>query len=241
MAWATTTWTQVLAARGGATTESRQALETLCRTYWYPLYAFLRSQGLGADDARDLTQAYFAELLEKGYLEDADPSRGRFRVFLMTSIGHFIAKEREKARAWKRGGRTEILSLDETDAEGRYRAEPADRMTPDQIFERRWALTLLENVLARLRQEFAGTLREREFERLKQFITGEQPKLTYRDFAVELGISEPAVKTMVHRLRQRFGGMLREAIAETVADAHEVDDEVRHLLGVIAPWGPRTS
>jgi RNA polymerase sigma-70 factor (ECF subfamily) len=162
-------------------------------------------------------------------------------VFLMSSIRHFLAKERDKARAWKRGGRAEVLSLDESEVEGRYRAEPADRLTPEQIFERRWALTLLENVLAQLRQEFAGAAREREFDLLKGFITGEQPKVTYQAVAVELGISEPAVKTVVHRLRQRFGGMLREAIAETVADAHEVDDEVRHLLGVIAPWGPRPS
>ena len=239
MPWATTSWTQVLAARDGATSESRLALETLCRTYWYPLYAFVRSQGLDPDDARDVTQSYFTELLEKGYLDDAEPSRGRFRVFLMTSIRHFLAKEREKAHAWKRGGRAEVLSLDDSQVESRYRVEPVDRLTPDQIFERRWALTLLEGVLVRLRQELADAGSERYFGQLKGFITGEQPKVTYRAVAAELGISETAVKTTVHRLRQRFGGLLREAIAETVADPHDVDDEVRYLLGVIAPWGPR--
>ena len=239
MAWATTSWTQVLTARDGATSESRLALEALCRTYWYPIYAFLRGHGLDPDDARDVTQAYFAELLEKGYLEDCDPSRGRFRVFLMTSIRHFLAKEREKTRAWKRGGRAETFSLDEGEVEDRYRTEPADRLTPDQVFERRWALTLLENVLVRLRQECADAAREREFELLKGFITGEQPKVTYRTVAMELGTSETAVKTTVHRFRQRFGALLRQAIAETVSDPRDVDDEVRHLLGVIAPWSPQ--
>jgi RNA polymerase sigma factor (sigma-70 family) len=238
MHWATTSWTEVLAARGSATTESRLALEALCRTYWYPLYAFVRSLGLTPDDARDLTQAYFAEFLEKGFLDNCDPSRGRFRVFLMTSIRHFLSKEREKSRAWKRGGRAELLSLDETELEGRYRAEPVDRLTPEQIFERRWALTLLENSLARLRDECVVAAKERQFERLEAFITGERPAITYRAAAMDLGISEAAVKMSVHRLRERFGQILRETMAETVADAQDLDDEVRYLLGVIAPWEP---
>jgi RNA polymerase sigma-70 factor (ECF subfamily) len=237
MRWVTTSWTQVLAARDAPSSESRQALESLCRTYWYPLYTFVRRQGEGPDDARDLTQAYFALLLEKGYLEDFDPARGRFRVFLMASIRNFLSKERERARAWKRGGQAEIVSLDAKDVEGRYRLEPVDQLTPEQVFERRWALTLLERVLDRLGQELAAAGREKEFERLKGFLTGEQPKVPYRDVAAELGTSEGAVKTSVHRLRQRFGALLREAIAETVASPNEVDDEVRHLLGTIAPWG----
>jgi RNA polymerase sigma-70 factor (ECF subfamily) len=143
--FATTSWTQVLAARDAPSRESRQALETLCRSYWCPLYAFVRRQGIDPEQARDLTQGYFAQLLEKGYLEDFDPSLGRFRVFLKASIKNFLSKERDKAHAWKRGGHTRIVSLDD-DVEGRYRYEPVDRLTPEEIFERRWALTLLERL-----------------------------------------------------------------------------------------------
>jgi RNA polymerase sigma factor (sigma-70 family) len=238
MQWATTNWTQVLAARDAPTDASRLALEALCQAYWYPLYTFVRGQGLEADDARDATQAYFAELLEKGYLEDYDPALGRFRVFLMASVRNFLSKERDKTRAWKRGGRADIVSLND-DAEGRYRAEPADRLTPEDVFERRWALTLLERVLGRLRQEHVAAGRAQEFERLKPFLTGDEPRAPYRDVAADLGMSESAVKTAVHRLRQRFGSALRSEIAETVAHPDEVDDEVRHLLGVLAPWGAR--
>jgi RNA polymerase sigma-70 factor (ECF subfamily) len=226
-----------LAARDAPTSEAREALEDLCRAYWYPLYAFVRRLGEGPDDARDITQAYFTRLLEKGYLDDYDPDRGRFRVFLMASIRNFLSKERKRAQALKRGGGAEILSLDERDAEGRYSHEPAEPLTPEQVFERRWALTLLERVLVRLQAELAAAGRGREFERLRGFLTGEQPKLAYRDVGAELGLSEAAVKTAVHRLRQRFGALLREEIAGTVAGPHEVDDEVRHLLAV-APWGP---
>jgi RNA polymerase sigma-70 factor (ECF subfamily) len=238
MRWATTSWTQVLAAREAPTDVSRLALETLCQAYWYPIYTFVRGQGLDAEDARDATQAYFAELLEKDYLEDCDPARGRFRVFLMASIRNFLSKEREKSRAWKRGGRTTLLSLD-ADAEGRYRDEPVDRLTPEDVFERRWALTLLERVLARLRTEHAAAGHGGEFERLKPYLTGDEPASPYREVAADLGLTESAVKTAVHRLRQRFGAALRDEIAETVADPDDVDDEVRHLLGVLAPWGGR--
>ena len=243
MQWefATTNWTQVLAARDAPSSESRQALEGLCRAYWYPVYAFVRRQGYDGEESLDLTQAYFAQLLEKGYLEDFDPSLGRFRVFLKASVKHFLSKEREKARAWKRGGHAEIVSLDAEDVEGRYRHEPVDRVTPEQIFERRWALTVLERVLGKLRQEFAEAGHEQDFERLKGFLTGEQPKLPYRQVAAELRTSEAAVKASVHRLRQRFGKLLRQEIAETVGSPDEVDDEVRHLLGVIAPWEPSAS
>jgi RNA polymerase sigma-70 factor (ECF subfamily) len=237
----TTSWTQLLAARDAPSAEARPALEALCRAYWYPLYAFVRRQGVDAEEARDLTQAYFAQLLEKGYLEDFDPSLGRFRVFLMASVKHFLSKEREKARAWKRGGRTTIESLDADDLEGRYRQESADRLTPEEIYERRWALTILDRVLETLGQEFAKDGREREFARLRGLLTGESPRVPYRRVAEELGTSESAVKTSVHRLRQRFGHLLRQEIAETVARPDDVDDEVRHLLGVVGPWGPRAS
>lgn len=235
--FATTSWTMVLAAREGPSTESRQALEALCRVYWYPLYAFVRRQGHDADESRDLTQAYFAELLEKAYLEDYDPSRGRFRVFLQASVKHFLSKQREKAQAWKRGGRTDIVSLDAQDVEGRYRLEPADRLTPEELYERRWALTVLERALGALRREQDDAGRAKEFARLEGFLTGEQAMAPYREVAQELAMSQAAVKTAVHRLRQRFGQVLRAEIADTVSSPEEVDDEVKHLLGVVAPWG----
>jgi RNA polymerase sigma factor (sigma-70 family) len=235
--FATTSWTRILAAREAHSGESQQALEEICQAYWYPLYAFVRRQGHGAEEARDLTQAYFAELIEKHYLEDFDPWRGRFRVFLQASVKHFLSKEREKARALKRGGQRQILSLDQ-DAEGRYEREPADRLTPEQVYERRWALTLLERVLGQLRLEFAKENREKEFEYLKGFLTGDTPKIPYREVASDLQMSEGAVKGAVHRLRQRFGLRLRQEIAGTVEDPDDVDDEVRYLLGAIAPWGP---
>ena len=238
MKWdfATTSWSQVLAARDGSTIESRQALETLCQTYWYPLYAYVRLQGHDAEAALDLTQAYFTELLEKDYLKDVEPSLGRFRAFLKVSVKHFLSKERDKASTLKRGGQTRIVSLDVDDAETRYRFEPVDELTPEDIFERRWAFTVLEHVLGTLEQEFSAAEREEEFEKLKGFLVGEKPKLPQREVATALGMSENAVRASVHRLRQRFGKLLRERIAETVADPSEVDAEIRHLLGVLAPF-----
>jgi RNA polymerase sigma-70 factor (ECF subfamily) len=230
----TTSWTQVLAAREAPSSESRQALEGLCRAYWYPLYAFVRRQGYGPEESRDLTQAYFAQLLEKGYLEDFDPSLGRFRVFLQSSLKNFLSKERDKAQAWKRGGHAQVVSLSADEIEGRYRHEPVDRLTPEEIFERRWALTLLERVMEKLRKELSEAGHGEEFEKLKGFLTGDGPKVPYRQVALDLRTSEEAVKTSVHRLRQRFGTLLRHEIAETVSTPEEIDDEVRHLLRKLA-------
>jgi RNA polymerase sigma-70 factor (ECF subfamily) len=232
--FATTSWTQVLAAREAPSSESRQALEGLCKAYWYPLYAFVRRQGHGPEESRDLTQAYFAQLLEKGYLEDYDPSLGRFRVFLKASVKNFLSKERDKAHALKRGGCSQFVSLNADEVEGRYRYEPVDRLTPEEIFERRWALTLLEHVLGRLRKEFEDEGRSEEFDKLKGYLTGEEIKVPYREVAAALGSTETAVRTSVHRLRQRFGKVLRQEIAETVAAPNDVEDEMRHLLRVIA-------
>ncbi len=238
MKWefATTSWSQVLAAQGGSSTSSRKALEALCTAYWYPLYAFVRLQGYDPEQSLDLTQAYFTELLEKDYLKDVDPSLGRFRAFLKVSLKHFLSKERDKAQALKRGGQARVISLDGQDAEARYRFEPVDRLTPEDVFERRWALTTIERVLGKLREEFSEAGKEEEFQSLKGYLTGEEPKIPYQNAAEELGISEGAVKASVHRLRQRFGRQLRQEIAETVADPQEVDDEVRHLLQVITPF-----
>lgn len=238
--FATTSWSQVLAARDGSTPESRQALETLCQAYWYPVYAFVRHQGHDPEASRDLTQAYFVRLVEKRYLEDYDPSLGRFRVFLKTSVRNFLSKEGAKSRALKRGGGVEIISLD-ADVEGRYRQEPVDRLTPEQIYERRWALTVLERVLGKLRQEFTEEGQGGEFEHLKGFLTGEEPRLPYARVAEVLKTSEGAARTAVHRLRRRFGGLLQQEIAETVGRPEEVADEVRYLLSAIAPRGPGAS
>lgn len=231
--FATTSWTQVLAARESPSTESRQALDALCRSYWYPLYALVRREVHDADEAKDLTQAYFAALLDKGYLEDYDPSRGRFRVFLKTSIRHFLSKERDKAQSRKRGGHAELLSLDGQDPEGRYRHEPVDRLTPEEIFERRWTLTILERVLDRLRREQGEAGTGRQFALLEGFLTGGTGETSYQDVATALETSAGAVKTALYRLRHRFGRLLREEIAETVADPEQVDDEVKHLLRVM--------
>jgi len=230
----TTSWSTVLAAREASTVASREALEILCRTYWYPVYAFVRRQGVDPEDARDLTQAYFAQLLEKGYLEDYDPERGRFRVFLRTSVRNFLSKERDRERSWKRGGRTGIVSLDDDQIEGRYRFEPADRLTPEQLYERRWALTVLEQARSRLRQERIEAGRELEFSKLEGFLTGQGGQARYKDIAAELGTTEDAVKTALHRLRRQFGEVLRDVIGATVAGRNEVDDELKHLLSVVA-------
>ena len=233
--FATTSWSLVLAAREASTVASREALETLCRTYWYPLYAYVRHLGHDSEDARDLTQAYFARLLEKDYLDDYDPERGRFRVFLKASVRNFLSKEREKDRSWKRGGRAGIVSLGADQVEGRYRIEPVDRLTPEQLYERRWALTVLEQALSRLRQERIEAGRELEFSKLEGFLTGQGVQAPYKEIAAELGTTEDAVKTALHRLRRQFGDVLRDVIGATVARRDEVDDELKHLLGVVAP------
>lgn len=229
----TTSWNTVLAAREASTVASRDALEALCGTYWYPVYAFVRRQGVEAEDARDLTQAYFALLLEKGYLDDYDPDRGRFRVFLKSSVRNFLSKERDKERSWKRGGRAGIVSLDAEQVEGRYRIEPVDRLTPEQLYERRWALTVLEQALDRLRRERIEAGRELEFTRLEGFLTGQGAQARYKEIAADLGTTEDAVKTALHRLRRQFGEILRDVIGATVSSRDEVDDELKHLLSVM--------
>jgi RNA polymerase sigma-70 factor (ECF subfamily) len=220
----------VLAASQEPSTRSAQALEELCAAYWYPLYAYVRRRGYDVEQAQNLTQEFFARLLEKHYLRAADRSRGRFRWFLLASLKHFLANERDRAWAVKRGGRTVVIPFEVETAEGRYRLEPCDNETPEKIFERRWALTLLEQTLARLREEFRASGKDELFARLEGSLTGEQETLPYAVLAGELGMTETAIKVTVHRLRRRFGALLREAIGETVADPDEVDDEIRELF-----------
>lgn len=232
---ATTQWSQVLAARDGSDTEARAALESLCQTYWQPLYAYIRQQGGSPEEASDLTQGFFAEFLEKDFLADVDPSKGRFRAFLLASLRHFLSHQRDQARTLKRGGGTHTLSLDTGVAEERYSRDPATGQTPDEVFERRWAMTVLDRAMARLRKESTADADPNQFELLRQYLTGSEPHAPYKQVAHSLGMSEGAVKTAVHRLRKQYGHSLRAEIAEIVSNPADVDDEVRHLLAVVRP------
>lgn len=220
----------MLAAGRRSSPRSREALAALCQSYWFPIYAFVRAQGNSTHDAQDLTQEFLARLLESNFLGDVERTKGRFRSFLLASLKHFLSNERDKARAKKRGGGRTPLSFDFDSAEGRFRLEPAHDQTPERIFERRWALTLLDQVLTRLRDEFAAAGKARSFDRLKAYLTGDAGSASYADVAAELATTEGAVKVAVHRLRRRYRKLLREAIAQTVADAAEIDDEIRELF-----------
>lgn len=230
---ATTQWSQVLAARDGSETEARQALETLCQTYWLPLYAYARSLGHDADESRDLTQGFFSYLLEKEILQSVDPSAGRFRSFLFASIKHFISGQDRKERRLKRGGGTTTISLDLEAGEERFAAHPVEKLTPQDIFEHRWAVTVLDRAMGRLERESGSSDGEDQFRSLKPYLTSQGPQVPYREVATTLGMSEGAVKVAVHRLRKRFGQYLRLEIAETVVDPADVNDELRHLLQVV--------
>jgi RNA polymerase sigma factor (sigma-70 family) len=209
-----------------------------CAAYWPPLYSFARRLGLGSEDALDLTQGYFTLLIEKDYLADVRLREGRFRAFLLTSFRHFLSNERDRARAIKRGGGRIALSIDPEEAAERYVHQPIDKLNPEAVFERAWALTVLERAMSRLRQEFAETGRMADFEQLEGYLTGSQPSATYQDTAERLESTEGAVKKMVHRLRRRYGQLLREEIAATVVDRGEIDSELRHLLATVRPWEP---
>ena len=231
----TTAWTVVSRARGGADSDAHEALAFLCAAYWLPLYSFARRLGHASDDALDLTQGYFAVLIEKDYLADVRLREGRFRAFLLTSFRHFVSKERDRARALKRGGGRAPLSIDAAEAEGRYADEPLEALDPEAVFERRWALTILQRAMARLRQEFAAAGRAAELEQLEDYLTGSEPRVQYKDAAERLGTTEGAVKKMVYRLRRRYGQLLREEIGATVADPADIDSELRHLLSALKP------
>jgi RNA polymerase sigma factor (sigma-70 family) len=229
--FATTRWTVVVAAGRKSDTQARQALEELCRTYWYPLYAYIRRQGHSKEDAEDLTQAFFARFLEKNYLAGLDRERGKFRAFLLASLKHFLANEWDKSQRQKRGGGATLLSLDWQDAETRYRIEPVDQSSPDKLYDRAWAVTLLERVIYRLRDESADP---RQFEHLKPFLTVDKNAIPYREAAKELGLTEGAVRVTVHRLRRRYRELLRQEIAETLSDPTHVEEELRALFTAVS-------
>jgi RNA polymerase sigma factor (sigma-70 family) len=233
--FATTRWSVVLAAGSDLTsTGARQALTTLCETYWYPLYAFLRSRGHRAEDAEDLTQAFFARVLEKHAFQQADPARGRFRSFLLASLMNFVSNERDKGIARKRGGGVAIVSLELQTAEGRFLLEPSTDETPERSFDRRWAMTLLGRVTARLQEEMKRGEKQSQFDVLKTYLTGEEPQAGYAQIAGDLSMSEGAIKVAVHRLRKRFRDLVRDEIAQTVSSAAEIDDELRYLWKAVS-------
>ena len=229
----TTHWSVVLLAGGSASLEADMALEDLCRAYWYPLYAYVRRQGHPAIDAQDLTQDFFARFLERKHLRLADPEHGRFRTFLLCSLKHFLINEWEKSRAAKRGGAHAIVSWDEQTAEGRYLAEPVDGLTPDRIYEKRWAVTLLEKVLARLREKYVAAEKAPLFDALKPYVWGDTIVEGYGVLAARLGLSEGAVRVGMHRLRESYRELLRDEVARTVASPAEVDEELRHLVAAL--------
>lgn len=231
----TTRWSLVVAAGDSRHPGSRDALATLCEAYWPPVYSYVRSRGYDAEAARDLTQGFFTRLLEKGYLKEAREERGRFRSFLLTSVKHFLANEWDREQALKRGGGKTPLSLDVDTAEYRYRPQPADGETPEKIFEKRWALTVLDQTLDRLEDEMRRSGNVERFRRLRPFLTSEGGGAHYRQVAQQLEISEAAVKVAIHRLRRRFGELLREEVAQTVSDPDSVDGELRFLFAVMGP------
>lgn len=229
-----THWSVVVAAGRSDSTQAQVALEKLCRTYWPPIYAFVRRQGHGPHDAQDLTQEFFARLLGKNHLAVVDRSKGRFRSFLLASVKHFLANEWDKSQAQKRGGGQVLIPIDVASVESSCGFQPADHLTAEKIFERRWALTLLDQVLRRLREDYARDGKEKLFEQLKPTLTEASRTVGYAEIATRLDLTEGAVKVAVHRLRGRYRELLRAEIGETVASAEEVEDEIRNLFAALA-------
>jgi RNA polymerase sigma factor (sigma-70 family) len=232
-AWfATTHWSVVLAAGQGSDPMAAEALEQLCRAYWYPLYAFLRRDGYSVEDAQDLVQGFFCHLLQRDIFQTAEPNRGRFRSFLLGTLKHFVSDQRAKAEAQKRGGGRQLISWDQANAEGRFQQEPADVSSADRLFERRWAMTILDRALDRLGEESALAGRGAMFEALKTFVTGEQGPVSYEGMAAKLGLSLSALKSAIFRLRRRYHQLVRDEVSQTVANPGEVEKELRYMLEV---------
>lgn len=230
----TTHWSIVLACSGeNDTSQAREALAKLFQTYWYPLYAYTRRRGYGEQDAQDLVQAFCVHLQEKHALAKADPQRGKFRTFLLSSLQNFLANEKAHAHAQKRGGGHEMIFLDAEDARTRYRLEPAHKLTPEAIFEMRWAHAVLEETLTGLRADFVARGKERLFDGLTSFLTMDEPADSYQQAATRLGLPLSAIKTTVHRLRQDYRTKLREEIGRTVSTPDEIEDELSYLRKVL--------
>jgi RNA polymerase sigma-70 factor (ECF subfamily) len=231
--FSTTRWSLVVAAGDSRDPGYQRALEELCGAYWYPVYAFIRRGGQKPDAAQDLTQGFFTHLLEKHTLKAADRERGRFRSFLLAALKFYLSNEQERGRALKRGGGRARIPLDADTAEKQYRREPAEEHTPETLFERRWALELLERALGRLRKEVSRSANPQRSLRLVGCLTDEGSTGRYKQLAAELEMSESAVKVTVHRMRRRFGEFLRDEVAQTVEDSGKVDEELRHLFTAI--------
>jgi RNA polymerase sigma-70 factor (ECF subfamily) len=232
--FATTRWTLVLAAGKRSTRQAEVALEELCRTYWYPLYAYIRRHGHAREDAEDLAQTFFARLLARNYLEGLRSEKGKFRAFLLAALKHFLATEWNRANRQKRGGGATPLSLDWQSADSRYEIDPADNLSPDKLYDRAWAVTLLEHVVGRVREESAAEGKSQLFEQLKPFLTVGKSAIPYAEAAVALDSTEGAVRVAVHRLRHRFRELLREEIRQTLSDPTQVEEEIQSLFAAFA-------
>lgn len=231
--FATTHWSIVVAAGAVQHEEAQDVLSELCETYWLPLYAYVRRRGYSAPDAQDLTQGFFTRLLEKQTLQVADPQRGKFRSFLLASVDHFLANERDRAAAKKRGGGRAQLSLDLATAESCVSLEPAHELTPERLYERQWALTLLDLVVRRLEAEFQEAGKQRQFELLKDALSGDRERLPYVEVAAALGMSVEAARQSAHRMRKRYRALLREEVTRTVVDPSDVDEELANLFDAL--------
>jgi len=231
----TTHWSVVLSARDPASPGSAEALESLCRAYWYPLYAYIRRLGHSPADAEDLTQGFFARLLEKDYLKAATPAKGRFRTFLLMALKRYMANEWDRQHAGKRGGFATLVPLDQELAESRFAADVVQDLPPDVLFDRQWAMTLLETTMARLREEYVTTGRATLFDYLRPCLARDESALSYAEIATQLNLTEAAVKMAVHRLRARYREVLRQQIADTVTSTEEVEEEIRHLFSAFGP------
>ena len=229
-----THWSVVLVAGQNPSVESAAALEKLCRAYWYPLYAFVRRRGYPHEEAQDLTQEFFSRLLEKNALAAVDRNKGKFRSFLLASMKHLLANEWNRSQFQKRGGGFTFVSLDELRAEERYGQEPADELTPEKVYERRWAETIIDSVTLQLRDEFANDGQGERFEALKVFLLAGQEPATYAAMAARLNMTEGAVRSAIYRMRQRYGALFRAEIAQTVTSLSDMEDEIRHLLEILA-------
>lgn len=235
--FATTHWSAVIDAGRPGSPEAARALDELCRVYWYPLYAYVRRQGFDVPASQDLTQEFFSRLLEKNYVGIADRKRGKFRWFLLTAFKCFLANEWDRAHALKRGGSATTLSLDQMTAEERYRSEPVDALTADQLYDWRWALDLIDRARHRLREEFVEAGKSDRLPYLEPFLSGGQSETDYSVIHQQTGLTEAAARQEVHRFKKRFGQILRQEVSQTVADPEEVADELRYLIDVVCRRG----
>jgi RNA polymerase sigma-70 factor (ECF subfamily) len=233
MGFHTTHWTIVLGARDGDGIAGQEALASLCSTYWYPLYAFIRRSGFTPHDAEDLTQGFFYAFLSKDSLTNVNPEAGKFRSYLLVCLKHYLSNERRRGQAQRRGAGVPFVRLDRDEAETRYLAEPADNVTPDVLYERRWAFEVLDRVLANLREEYSRRNKSALFDDLRGLLPGEGASISRANLSIRHGMSAGAMDVAIHRFRQRFGTLLRAQVAQTVSSADEIEPELRYLISVL--------